>query len=410
MPAGADALSPEIAEIISTYAKPDASLDPVMRALRDGQITLGPAPPPPGSTMPASVPTGYLILRQDLPSYDITDTPEAQEEIARFLARLKDTPGVSTNPNDYLVYLLPDIVVPPLPQPTVNPRPLPTVSPEALPSVSPTALPSVGTYGKLPNIRVGPLPSPTIPSLGDSAEVIEDPAHALPIDTGVVDEVIEAEDGPLSSALVVPATAPVELVGAVYADNVIYVKTLLSSSPVPGVEQTVPEDDPSGSARWEPAGGLGCLRRKQNRTAWFDPCSFFYHHTNDGDRYKQTYALKQFGTGKSKGAWDLNGLEVESWRKKDTAEQWWMDWDPGADSDFNCQSQTIGINVRAVYLESTHLHCEEWDIDKGSAPADFSNWWRGDVPRKERETAALIATSVKNGEWPVDYVDFDYYA
>ena len=55
-------------------------------------------------------------------------------------------------------------------------------------------------------------------------------------------------------------------------------------------------------------------------------------------------------------------------------------------------------------------HCEMWDIDKGKYAADMSNWWRGHVRRKERETAATTATRLASGEAPADDFDFDFYA
>lgn len=61
-------------------------------------------------------------------------------------------------------------------------------------------------------------------------------------------------------------------------------------------------------------------------------------------------------------------------------------------------------------MSVTQQHCELWDIDKGEEAADFANWWRGHVRRKERETAAFTLTRLENGDLPIVTLDFDYYA
>ncbi len=138
------------------------------------------------------------------------------------------------------------------------------------------------------------------------------------------------------------------------------------------------------------------------------PCYKWFHRTNDGDGNRDTYALTQYGTGKSKSVWDLDSLEVQSWREKGTPDQDWEDWSPKSDQDAgHCTTTMVGVNINAAYIEQSGTVCEQWDIAKGQEPADFANRWRGTVNRHERETAMFIATSVPNGYVPHDIVDYD---
>ena len=152
------------------------------------------------------------------------------------------------------------------------------------------------------------------------------------------------------------------------------------------------------------------MTRKQNNTAWYDPCQEFWQHENDGDPDRSYWASPMWGTGKSKSVWVLNRLEVSSRRKPGTAHQDWVDWDPGADGKQNCQSQSVSVSYGGASVSVDKQHCELWDISKGEHPAQFSNWWRGDVNRSEREMAASVLTSTKSGEVPHDLFDFDFYA
>ncbi len=131
---------------------------------------------------------------------------------------------------------------------------------------------------------------------------------------------------------------------------------------------------------------------------------------NERDGDADYYASEMHGTGKSRGIWALTGLEVDSRRTEGTARQEWMDWDPGADGRQNCASQTVSVSYAGASVGIEKQHCEEWDIDKGAAAFDMSNWWRGDVARKERETAAVTLTKVKEGAVPTGDFDFDYHA
>lgn len=40
----------------------------------------------------------------------------------------------------------------------------------------------------------------------------------------------------------------------------------------------------------------------------------------------------------------------------------------------------------------------------------MSDWWRGHIRRKERETAAMTATRPAPGASPTILLDFDHYA
>jgi hypothetical protein len=219
-------------------------------------------------------------------------------------------------------------------------------------------------------------------------------------------------DGPLGDVLVVPRGTQVNLVGAVFEDGQLHAKTQLTATGAAPRQhrrfQAVA--DPSASAQFQRAGGIGCVERKQNNTAWYDPCQDFWLHQNDGDPNAQYWASQMRGTGKGKSVWTLNSLEVSSRRTEGSAPQEWVDWDPGADANTNCRNQTISVSYAGAGVSFDKQHCEMWDIDKDQDGADFANWWRGHVRRKERETGALTLTRLANGDVPVLRVDFDYYA
>ena len=213
-------------------------------------------------------------------------------------------------------------------------------------------------------------------------------------------------DGPLDSALIVPKGTTVKLVGAVFEGGKLHAKTIVSASPEPRIS---PMAAPSDSASFVRAGGVGCLHRKQNNTAWYDPCQEFWQLENDRDAAKGYWASQLWGTGKSKSIWTLDGLEVFARRTDGTAAQDWVDWDPGADADLNCQPQSVEVGYAGASVGITKQHCEKWDISKHE-DVRFSNWWRGAVRRAERETAMVALTKTSAGEVPHQTFDFDYYA
>lgn len=167
---------------------------------------------------------------------------------------------------------------------------------------------------------------------------------------------------------------------------------------------------PSDSAQWTRAGGVGCLEIKQNSTAHYYPCQWFWNMSNDGDPNHGSWASEMYGTGKSHSVWTLTGLEVESWRTDGSPGQEWVDWDPGADGKQNCATQSVSVTYAGVGVGVDKQHCELWDIDKGRDAFDMSNWWRGEVWRSERETAAMTLTRTKAGQAAHGTFDFDYYA
>jgi hypothetical protein len=219
----------------------------------------------------------------------------------------------------------------------------------------------------------------------------------------------DGDDGPLASALVVPVGTTVELVGDLYDDNGLHVVTLLSAPPrQPEIRAMAA---PSDSARWTPAGGLGCIGRVSNNTARYDPCQrYFWLSGDDNDPDHETLGSQMYGTGKSKGFWTLKELEVQSYPEAGTAPQRWIDWDPKADAKTNCQSVTVGVTVEGIGLSTEQQRCELWDIEKGVDPADFGNRWKGGVRRTDRSTASVTATQVDNGGLPRYRFEFDYYA
>ena len=212
-------------------------------------------------------------------------------------------------------------------------------------------------------------------------------------------------DGPLDSALIVPVGTNVNFVGAVFEGGKLHAKTIVSGAPQPERPMAAPSD----SASFVRAGGVGCFHRKQNNTAWYDPCQEFWQLENDRDAAKGYWASQLWGTGKSKSIWTLDGLEVFARRTDGSAGQDWVDWDPGADADLNCQPQSVEVSYAGASVGITKQHCEKWDISKHE-DVRFSNWWRGSVRRQERETAMVALTKTNAGELPHQTFDFDFYA
>jgi hypothetical protein len=219
----------------------------------------------------------------------------------------------------------------------------------------------------------------------------------------------DEDDGPLPSALVVPKGTTVELVGDLYDDTGLHAVTLLSSAPrQPEVRALAA---PSDSARWDPSGGLGCIERRSNNTARYDPCQLFYWLAGqDNDPDHETLGSQLHGTGKSKGFWTLKELELQQYPDEGTVPQRWVDWDPKADAKTNCQGVTVGVTVQGVGLSTEQQRCELWDIEKGADPGDFANRWKGSVRRADRASAMVTAMQVDNGALPRYRFEFDYYA
>jgi hypothetical protein len=208
---------------------------------------------------------------------------------------------------------------------------------------------------------------------------------------------------------VVPVGTVVELVGALVDSAGVHVKTILSATATPRLRFRA-ASAPSDSLHWTPAGGIGCISRRQNATAWYDPCQDFFRLDNDSDPTRDIFGAEMRGTGKSKSMWRLDELEVQQQRKNNTPPQNFVRWDPGADTKSNCQPVTVGVTVEGVGLSTTTERCEVWDIDKGANAPDFANRWRGHVWRSERSTASVVATAVAEGSAPEQYVSFDYDA
>ena len=223
-----------------------------------------------------------------------------------------------------------------------------------------------------------------------------------------------SEEDVLGSSLIVPAGTAIRFVGALFQNGELRVNTSVTAPAVPGGDPPKPAframESPSNSVTFVPAGGVGCLERKQNSTAHYDPCQAFWRATNDNSTSRDWFASEMHGTGKSHSIWRLRGLEVDSHRTKDTALQEWVNWEPGADAPGHCEDQTIGVSYAGASVTVSKPHCEMWDIDKGREALDMSNWWRGDTWREERSTAAITLTTVKQGEVPYGDFDFDYIA
>lgn len=328
------------------FRRQGAPLDPVLSALSAGRLVRQVALAPGRIDLPA-VPIGFALRGSELLGLDVTKTLVGQQELDAFLARLGEH-GQAANSTGYTVY----------------------------------ALPSIEEVDQATADRGGM--------------------------TG------EAEtDGPMASALIVPAGTVVEFVGAVFKDGELHAKTVVSAAAQPHPAQQSqrfsPLAAPSDSAQFVRAGGIGCLHRKQNNTAWYDPCQEYWRHENDGDAGKDYYASQLWGTGKSKSIWSLRGLEVFARRTPNSADQQWVDWDPGSDADVKCRPESIEVSYAGASVGITKQHCEMWDISKHE-DVRFSNWWRGSAWRSERETAMAALTKTDAHRVPHQTFDFDFYA
>lgn len=105
-----------------------------------------------------------------------------------------------------------------------------------------------------------------------------------------------------------------------FEDGQLHAKTSVSGAPRPRSTMAAPSD----SASFVRAGGIGCIHRKQNNTAWNDPCQEYYQLENDRDSGKNYWASQLWGTGKSKSIWTLTGLEVYAERTDGTPGQEWV--------------------------------------------------------------------------------------
>jgi len=236
--------------------------------------------------------------------------------------------------------------------------------------------------------------------------------YALPSIDGVPVTAETDGDGPLPSALVVPAGTRVDLVGAVFEDGQLHAKTALTTSSAGGAP---PERRLHPAAASDPPAfvrdaGLGCVARKQNNSAWYDACQQFHVLENDGDPTGSYWASEMRGTGKGKGRWTLNGLGLSSWRTKSMPEHEWVDWEPGADADFSCRAQSVTVGHAGASVGLVQQHCELWDVDKGEEGANFANWWRADQRGQEREVAAMSLTKLHRGEFPTLRLSIDHHA
>lgn len=435
--------------------------------LQASDITINPPGPKPGEAVAPAVNRGYVITGNQLQRFNITATPEGQQELATFVARIKHYQGITLDATTYNVFATPPIIYIDFDDLAGDLSRLVTsaqalvaryTDPETLnqlvedikqqlpkiqhdePGVPDTsgivALANnvvVLATGLITNPPVTP-PAVTLPTVEELAaevarltaavdallvslgfetvaQMSEDPTHAAPVGTDIVSNTL---DGTLGDVVILPIGTSVAEVSAVWHESMLKVSTVIVDTPLAPAGSLIltgSDQVPEGEPGWAPAGPTHCYDRKSNNTAWYDPCRAWHTLSKDGDPNRKTWAHKQWGTAKSKGSFSLDRFEVKAWRKAGTPDQDWLDWSPRADADHgNCSSGTIGVNVNSFYLEHTANQCDEWDIHKGAEPADFANLWRGTAWRKERDVAAMKSTSTPNGYSPTNYVRYDYYA
>jgi hypothetical protein len=329
-------------------------------------IAVNPPGPQPGEATAPAVERGYVITGDQLSRFDITATAQGQQELAAFVARIAHyNDGLQLDARTYRVY----------------------------------ATPSINLARQAEAVKLA------------AEEAAEDPVHAVPVGTDALNPLFE---GPLADVVILPFGTGVGEISAAWDEAELKVTTILSDTPaepvaplVTGVLQQKPEYDET----WEAAGPTHCYDRKQNNTAWFDPCRSWHILHKDGDPHRTSWGHKQWGTAKSKSIWYLTNFEVKAWPARESAHQAWLDWAPGADEERgNCTTTTVGAEVNGFMLEKSTQHCDEWDITKYEKGGDFVNDWRGRARRSERRVAAVKATATANGYSPTNAVRYDYYA
>lgn len=134
--------------------------------------------------------------------------------------------------------------------------------------------------------------------------------------------------------------------------------------------------------------------------AWMDSCTRWGKVTNDGDRQRDHWVFKQYATCKGVGNWALSLCEIGSYRTAGTSTLSWEDWAPRADSSGSCRSTSLSVSAHGIGVSGSFTACENLDITKGAAGANFKSAWRGWVINSERATQYQIAFGVENGKRP----------
>lgn len=163
-------------------------------------------------------------------------------------------------------------------------------------------------------------------------------------------------------------------------------------APVVPVEEGVGAAAPSFTWR-----GARCYSRHQNHAYWFDICYRWGYVRNDGNASRDYLAFNQWGTCKSKGVYSMRYCGVGDQRKPGTTAIAWDDWAPRSDSNSNCRSVGLSIDVGPVGIGGNYDACERVDITKYAAAPKFSNYWRSGplaVWRSERDVEYQVSMSV----------------
>lgn len=78
--------------------------------LQAADLSINPAGPKPGQAIAPAVARGYVITGDQLPRFNITATPEGQQELAAFVARIQHNYGLTLDAKAYSVFATPPII------------------------------------------------------------------------------------------------------------------------------------------------------------------------------------------------------------------------------------------------------------------------------------------------------------
>lgn len=182
---------------------------------------------------------------------------------------------------------------------------------------------------------------------------------------------------------------------------------------LPTVREFAQADESGAStelgARWRPS-TADCWARVENGSGWFDACYQFAQWTNDGedaindgDDARDFWSLVLFGTCKGKGAHQIEVCQLASKANPNAAAKptGWINWGPRSDLDRgNCVTETISATYQGVGIGVESQVCDQWDITKYTEAGKFTNIWRGEARRSERDVAYSTIFAMNEGFAP----------
>ena len=247
-------------------------------------------------------------------------------------------------------------------------------------------------------------------NINDEPEsMLRDLTHLAPVGTDLLGITDTVSDLGLGEVFVLPVGVGVGEIGAAWDEGRLMVSTVVAETPAAMAGALIAQA-PSTEPEWD-IYPRQCYDRRSNNTAYYDTCYQYASLAKDGEPNRVAWTHHQKGTGKSKGAWTLVKLTVQSDRMKGSPDQRWQDWSPEADIEHgNCYGTELGIQVSGVGWTRTYNHCDLWDIEKDNPAVNWTVKWDVHAWRKDRNVAGMKTFSVPNGYRPINAVRYDYEA